>query len=192
VSDNSDTRPPGSKHYLLIGEVAQQLNIKPHVLRYWETEFEWLCPEKNLKGQRYYSQDDVELVRLIQRLLHFERLTIEGACKFLEQFRNHWKDGLAAIESGLSTAVASPDSEAQAIHRQSDELLRKVQLLERQVERKDQEIRDLKARQQVLNRELIQERQAHNELRSIVRKELLELVRTAEEDTPHRSGPALA
>jgi len=192
VSDNSDSRPTTGKHYLLIGEVAQQLDVKPHVLRYWETEFEWLRPEKNLKGQRYYSQDDVELVRLVQRLLHHERLTIEGARKFLDQFRGRWKDGLAAIESGLPTAIASPDSETQAIHRHTEELARKVQLLERQVERKDQEIKDLKARQQVLNRELIQERQAHNDLRSAVKKELLDLVKAADEDTPHRSGPALA
>jgi DNA-binding transcriptional MerR regulator len=192
MSDNSDSRPPGTKHYLLIGEVAQQLNVKPHVLRYWETEFPWLCPEKNLKGQRYYSQDDVELVRFIQRLLHFERLTIEGARKLLEQFKGRWKEGLAAIEAGLPTVVASPDSETQSIQRQSEELLRKLQLLERQAERKDQEIRDLKNRQQVLNRELVQERQAHAELRSLLRKELSDLLRTADEDAPHRSGPALA
>jgi DNA-binding transcriptional MerR regulator len=62
-----------------IGEVCQMLDLKPHVLRYWETQFETLSPTKNRAGNRVYTQEEVELIALIRRLVHDERYTIEGA-----------------------------------------------------------------------------------------------------------------
>jgi len=66
-----------------IGEVARRTGLAPHVLRYWETEFEELRPWKDKAGRRRYSEEDLALVREIQHLLHVERYTIEGARRVL-------------------------------------------------------------------------------------------------------------
>lgn len=62
-----------------IGEVCGMLDLKPHVLRYWETQFPGLAPSKNRAGNRVYQSREVELIALIRRLVHDERYTIEGA-----------------------------------------------------------------------------------------------------------------
>ncbi len=66
-----------------IGDVAQKLNLKSYVLRYWETEFPQLHPKRTPKGQRLYSEKTIELLSKIQYLLHEQGLTIEGARKIL-------------------------------------------------------------------------------------------------------------
>src|SRR5438477_12037018 len=72
------------KLYFRIGEVARLAGIKPYVLRFWETEFPSLGPQKTGTGHRLYRRKDVELVLEIKRLLYEKRFTIEGARKFLE------------------------------------------------------------------------------------------------------------
>src|SRR3954463_12047754 len=72
------------KLYFRIGDVARLANIKPYVLRFWETEFPGLGPKKSGTGHRLYSRKDVEMVLEIKRLLYLERFTIEGARKSLE------------------------------------------------------------------------------------------------------------
>jgi DNA-binding transcriptional MerR regulator len=62
-----------------IREVSEQEGIKPHVLRYWETEFPQLRPEKGSTGQRIYREKDLQLIRRIKRLLYDEKYTIAGA-----------------------------------------------------------------------------------------------------------------
>lgn len=68
-----------------IGEVCEMLDLKPHVLRYWETQFPGLAPTKNRAGNRVYQADDLELIALIRRLVHDERYSIEGARKRLAE-----------------------------------------------------------------------------------------------------------
>lgn len=67
------------KLYYRIGEVAELLKVNTSVLRFWETQFEQLRPQKTKTGQRLYSQRDLELVKQIQQLLYREKLTIAGA-----------------------------------------------------------------------------------------------------------------
>ena len=67
------------KLYFRIGEVADLLKIKTSVLRFWETQFEQLRPQKTKTGQRLYSRSDMELAKQIQHLLYQEKLTIAGA-----------------------------------------------------------------------------------------------------------------
>ena len=62
-----------------IGEVSRMTGVKAFVLRYWETEFPMLEPEKSPNGRRCYRQEDVELIRKIKRLLYDEGFTIAGA-----------------------------------------------------------------------------------------------------------------
>ena len=73
------------KHYFKIGEVSALLDLKPYVLRYWETEFDLLNPTKAKSRHRLYRRKDVELLLEIKRLLHGEGYTIEGARKKLKQ-----------------------------------------------------------------------------------------------------------
>lgn len=71
------------KTYFKIGEVARLADIKTSVLRYWETEFAFLSPEKSSSGQRLYSKQDITLVQQIKQLLYQEKYTIEGVRKKL-------------------------------------------------------------------------------------------------------------
>lgn len=70
--------------YYKIGEACKQLDIQPYVLRYWETEFPALSPNKSKSGQRVYSEKELEIIRRIKQLLYEEGYTIAGAKKKLE------------------------------------------------------------------------------------------------------------
>ncbi len=67
------------KIYFKIGEVSDLLGLQPHVLRYWENEFDILSPSKSKSGQRLYRRKDVEILDLIRDLLHRQKFTIKGA-----------------------------------------------------------------------------------------------------------------
>jgi DNA-binding transcriptional MerR regulator len=71
------------KIFFKIGEVCELLDVQPHVLRYWETEFPMLAPQKNRSGQRTYRRRDVEITLRIKELLYDELYTIAGAKKRL-------------------------------------------------------------------------------------------------------------
>lgn len=79
------------------------LELKPHVLRYWETQFPALSPTKNRAGNRVYQADELELIALIRRLVHDERYTIEGAKKRLEELDS---EGTTAHHSGRALELA--------------------------------------------------------------------------------------
>ncbi|MCM2314891.1 MAG: MerR family transcriptional regulator [Thermoanaerobaculia bacterium] len=67
-----------------IGDVCKQADVQPYVLRYWETEFPPLAPDKTGGGQRTYSQRDIDVILRIKELLYTEGFTIAGAKKKLE------------------------------------------------------------------------------------------------------------
>src|SRR5258708_11414312 len=71
------------KLFFKIGEVCELAGVQAHVLRYWETEFPMLAPQKNRAGQRVYRRKDVEMVLRIRDLLYEEKFTIAGAKKRL-------------------------------------------------------------------------------------------------------------
>ncbi len=79
--------PIARKVYYSIGEVCDLTGLKPHVLRYWETQFEVLNPTKNRAGNRVYRAKDIELVLLVKHLLYEEKYTIEGANKRIAEMR---------------------------------------------------------------------------------------------------------
>lgn len=72
------------KRYFSIGEVASLCGVKPHVLRYWEQEFEQLQPVKRRGNRRYYQRQDVLLVRQLCGLLYEQGFTIAGARQWLQ------------------------------------------------------------------------------------------------------------
>lgn len=79
--------PIARKVYYAIGEVCDLTGLKPHVLRYWENQFEVLTPTKNRAGNRVYRPKDIELVLLVKHLLYEEKYTIEGARQRLLEMR---------------------------------------------------------------------------------------------------------
>jgi DNA-binding transcriptional MerR regulator len=83
VSDQRRELPV--KLYYRIGEVAEIVGVEPHVLRYWETEFRAIRPQKSRKGQRIYSRRDVEKLLKVKDLLYTHGFTIAGARKRLRE-----------------------------------------------------------------------------------------------------------
>lgn len=80
VAGPTNNKPTVSiEKYFTIGAAAKFCEVKPHVLRYWEQEFEQLKPTKRRGNRRYYQAKDLDTVRLIRTLLHDQGFTIEGA-----------------------------------------------------------------------------------------------------------------
>ena len=81
---NRELPPIPAKRYFTIGEVSELCDVKPHVLRYWETEFTSLKPVKRRGNRRYYQRHDVLMIRQIRGLLYEQGYTISGARQRLE------------------------------------------------------------------------------------------------------------
>ncbi len=85
-SEPADTKAPKKAPgaFLTISEVAEELDIQQHVLRFWETKFSQLKPLKRGGGRRYYRPEDVSLLKVIHTLLYSDKYTIKGAQKLLK------------------------------------------------------------------------------------------------------------
>jgi len=108
------------KLYFRIGEVATIVGVEPHVLRYWETEFRSIRPEKSRKGQRVYSRRDVDTLLKVKDLLYGHRYTIAGAKRKLrgdgvepiDEFdpsvkeAKQLREGLRELRSDIDVALA--------------------------------------------------------------------------------------
>jgi len=79
--------PVAKKAYYSIGEVCDLTGLKPHVLRYWESQFDSLHPSKNSAGNRVYRPEEIELVLLVKKLLYEKKYTIEGANQRIREMR---------------------------------------------------------------------------------------------------------
>jgi DNA-binding transcriptional MerR regulator len=75
------------QEFYSIGEVCSLTDLKPHVLRYWESQFRFLNPAKNRSGNRVYKSREVELIMLVKHLLYTEKFTIDGARQRIDQYR---------------------------------------------------------------------------------------------------------
>ncbi len=81
------TAPHPLREFFSIGDVCQLTDLKPHVLRYWESQFRFLNPAKNRSGNRVYQRREIELIMLVKNLLYTEKFTIEGARNRIMQYR---------------------------------------------------------------------------------------------------------
>ncbi len=104
-----DLIPEDGKLYYRIGEVSKITGVKPYVLRYWESEFRWMAPQKSRSKQRLYRRKDIEMILLIQQLLHEQRYTIAGARKRLRELGIGRALEEAAEESARDAAAKAPD-----------------------------------------------------------------------------------
>jgi DNA-binding transcriptional MerR regulator len=90
-----------TQEFFSIGDVCALTGLKPHVLRYWESQFRFLSPAKNRSGNRVYKAREVEFIQLVKHLLYTEKYTIDGARQRIDQARRAG-DVRAAARSALS------------------------------------------------------------------------------------------
>jgi len=106
--------PDDGKLYYRIGEVSRITGVKPYVLRYWESEFRWMAPQKSRSRQRLYRRKDIETILLVKKLLYEERYTIAGARQRLRE--------LAAGQRMEELAKAGATDPREELRRIRDEL----------------------------------------------------------------------
>lgn len=102
-ASGSDDWRNSEKLYYRIGEVSRITQIKPYVLRYWESEFSLMSPAKSRSKQRLYRKRDIETILLIKKLLYDERFTIAGAKKRLREL------GRATFDASEAESVEEAD-----------------------------------------------------------------------------------
>jgi DNA-binding transcriptional MerR regulator len=102
TSTGTAAQPTTEDRLYRIGEVSRLSELKPFVLRYWETEFPMLEPVKSPSGHRMYRQQDVDMVFKIKRLLYDEGFTIAGARRHLRE-----TNGAISVEPSARSAHAT-------------------------------------------------------------------------------------
>jgi len=95
------------QEFFSIGEVCELTDLKPHVLRYWESQFRFLNPAKNRSGNRVYQRREIELIVLVKHLLYTEKFTIEGARQKVDE---HRKGGELRAASRAALTVQTLDA----------------------------------------------------------------------------------
>ncbi len=80
-----------AKYYYSIGEVCNLLNVKPHTVRYWESEFPQIRPQRTRGDTRRYTQEKIELLRMIRDLLYVQKFTVKGVRKRLSDIKSAQK-----------------------------------------------------------------------------------------------------
>jgi DNA-binding transcriptional MerR regulator len=90
------------QEFFSIGEVCELTDLKPHVLRYWESQFRFLNPAKNRSGNRVYQRKEIELILLVKHLLYTEKYTIDGARQKIDE---HRKGGTLRSEAREALSV---------------------------------------------------------------------------------------
>jgi DNA-binding transcriptional MerR regulator len=87
------------KKYFSIGEVAEMLNVATSLIRFWETEFDIIKPKKNRKGNRQFTKEDIDNVKLIFHLVKEKGYTLQGAKDLLRTGNNVVKEKVDVIDS---------------------------------------------------------------------------------------------
>jgi DNA-binding transcriptional MerR regulator len=116
------------QEFFSIGEVCALTDLKPHVLRYWESQFRFLAPAKNRSGNRVYQRKEIELIQLVKHLLYDEKYTIEGARQKIDEHRRSGNlkgqarlalavETLASVERQLEDVVAVLEGKAPAVRK---------------------------------------------------------------------------
>jgi len=115
-SNGAAAQTATEKELYRIGEVSRLTQLKPFVLRYWETEFPMLEPVKSASGHRLYRQEDVEMVLRIKRLLYDEGFTIAGARRHLREQAGD-PESAGGEASARSASGAAGEAPAQMLSR---------------------------------------------------------------------------
>ena len=87
------------KLYYSIGEVAEIFNVAPSLIRFWETEFDVIKPKKNRKGNRQFTREDIDSVKMIYHLVKEKGFTLQGAKEMLRNDNQAVRDKMELLES---------------------------------------------------------------------------------------------
>jgi DNA-binding transcriptional MerR regulator len=107
--------PEPIQEFFSIGEVCALTDLKPHVLRYWESQFRFLNPSKNRSGNRVYQRREIELIMLVKHLLYTEKYTIEGARQKVDEHRRAGEHKAAARAALDQETILSLERELREI-----------------------------------------------------------------------------
>lgn len=111
------------KLYYSISEVSKITGIEQYVLRYWETEFEQLKPQKNRAGNRIYTNKDIQLILHIKTLLRERKFTIEGAKKIMENYSPEKLLQVDEVEAdNMYNEESNHKKEASTLHKDLEEV----------------------------------------------------------------------
>ncbi len=105
------------QEFFSIGEVCELTDLKPHVLRYWESQFKFLSPAKNRSGNRVYQRREIELIQLVKQLLYTEKYTIDGARQKVDEYRRSGQMKSAAREALTAEAAGALELELEQVAR---------------------------------------------------------------------------
>ena len=120
------------KLYYSISEVSKITNVEQYVLRYWESEFEQLKPQKNRAGNRVYTNKDIQLIMHIKGLLRDRKYTIEGARKILEDYSSEnvlQQNEIQPVEEENNLTYPEPKKEKPSIRKDLEEIKSILELL---------------------------------------------------------------
>ena len=112
------------QEFFSIGDVCTLTDLKPHVLRYWESQFKFLHPAKNRSGNRVYQRREIELIMLVKQLLYTEKYTIDGARQKIDEYK----------KSGELRTVARAALDSQAVEAMESDLRSLLAILNGQAE----------------------------------------------------------
>ena len=90
---------PIEKKYFTIGEVAKELGVATSLIRFWETQFDFIRPKKNKKGNRKFTQDDLKKIKLVYHLVKVKGYTLQGAQDHIRKSKNSISDNAEMIET---------------------------------------------------------------------------------------------
>ena len=103
------------KEFFSMGDVCGLTDLKPHVLRYWESQFKFLHPAKNRSGNRVYQRREIELIMLVRQLLYTEKYTIDGARQKIDEYKKNGElRGVARAALDMQT-IESLESDLRSI-----------------------------------------------------------------------------
>jgi DNA-binding transcriptional MerR regulator len=103
------------REFFSMGDVCELTDLKPHVLRYWESQFRFLHPAKNRSGNRVYQRREIELIMLVRQLLYAEKYTIDGARQKIDEYRRTGELRAVARAALDSQTIESIESELKGI-----------------------------------------------------------------------------
>ncbi len=90
---------PIVKKYFTIGEVARELGVATSLIRFWETQFDFIRPKKNAKGNRKFTQDDLKKLKLVYHLVKEKGYTLQGAQDHIKSSKDSIDDTAELVES---------------------------------------------------------------------------------------------
>lgn len=103
------------REFFSMGDVCGLTDLKPHVLRYWESQFRFLHPAKNRSGNRVYQRREIELIMLVRQLLYTEKYTIDGARQKIDEFKKNGELRSAARAALDMQTIESIETQLKAI-----------------------------------------------------------------------------